>query len=363
MRALLLAAFAALSAAAAVPFEVEKLVSRDEIIWGFDFLPDGKIILTERSGTLVLYDPATKKSVEIPGGPAVYAEGQGGLLDARVHPNYAQNGWVYLTYSLAVKGGATTALGRGVLKNGRLNEFKLLFAAKETKKTDLHFGSRIEFLDGYLFMTVGERNSRHDAQKLGLHMGKVLRLTEDGKPAAGNPFEKTPGALPEIWSYGHRNPQGLARRPGTKELWSAEFGPRGGDELNKVAPAANYGWPVVTYGKEYWGPSIGEGTEKSGMTPPVEFWVPSISPSALAFYDGKAFPAWKGNAFLACLSATHLRRLVLSTPGESAPIVTAQEKLLGDRDWRFRAVRQGPDGYLYFSTDEGLLARLVPARP
>ena len=345
----------ALAAPAPAPFEVEVLATRPGVVWGFDFLPDGRILLTERAGRLILLDPKTGAAAPVSGVPEVYARGQGGLLDIRLHPKFAKNRWVYLTWAMPVQGGATTALGRGRLEGAALKDFRVLFTAKDPADSDIHFGSRLEFLDGRLFMTVGERNRRHQAQDLGRHMGKVLRLTEDGAPAPNNPFAGKDGALPEIWSLGHRNPQGLAARPKSLQLWSAEFGPRGGDELNLIKPGANYGWPVITYGREYWGPKIGEGSAKEGLEQPVAKWVPSISPSALAFYDGKAFPAWRGSAFLACLSGSRLQRLTLE--GDS---VVAQESLLAGRGWRFRAVRGGPDGFLYFSTDEGLLARLVP---
>lgn len=357
MTATLLLLAASALAADGPAYTVEVLLQGRGVIWGFDFLPDGRILLTEREGALILFDPKSKKAVEVPGAPEVRARGQGGLLDVKLHPDFAKNGWAYLAYSEPVRGGATTALGRGKLAGGKLAGFTPLFSAQEPNRNDIHYGTRIVFDGPHLFMTVGDRNDRHKAQDLGHHNGKVLRLTHDGQAAPGNPFEETAGALPEIWSYGHRNPQGLALRPGTRELWSCEFGPRGGDELNLIRPGRNYGWPVVTYGREYWGPKIGEGTHKKGMEQPVAHWTPVISPSGMNFYDGKAFPAWKGSLFIANLSSTHLRRLTLQ-----GTKVVAEESLLGDKNWRFRHVRQGPDGYLYFSTDEGRLARLVPER-
>lgn len=354
---LLLAAAAFAADVPSARFEVDVLLQGRGVIWGFDFLPDGRILLTERGGALVIFDPKTKSAAEVPGAPEVRAKGQGGLLDVKLHPDFAENGWVYLAYSEPVGGGATTALGRGRLKGGKLEGFTRLFSAREPNGNVIHYGTRILFDGAHLFLTVGDRNDRHKAQDLGAHNGKVLRLTHDGRPAAGNPFEAVPGALPEIWSYGHRNPQGLALRPGTRELWSCEFGPRGGDELNLIKPGGNYGWPVVTYGREYWGPTIGEGTDKKGMEQPIAHWTPVISPSGMDFYDGNAFPSWKGSLFIGNLSSTHLRRLTLK-----GAAVAAQEVLLADSDWRFRQVRQGPDGFLYFSTDEGRLARLIPAR-
>ncbi|MBI4424878.1 MAG: PQQ-dependent sugar dehydrogenase [Elusimicrobia bacterium] len=336
-------------------FEVEVLLERRDVIWGFDFLPDGRIILTERGGRVALFDPKAKRAQEVKGAPEVFARGQGGLLDVRVHPRFSENRWIYLTYSEPVGKKATTALARARLEGHELKGLQRLFSAREPSEQEIHFGSRLEFDGPHLFMTVGERNDRRTAQVLERHTGKILRLTHDGTAAEGNPFAGRPGALPEIWSLGHRNPQGLALRPGTGELWSAEFGPRGGDELNRIRPGANYGWPVITYGREYWGPRIGEGTEKEGLERPVSQWTPSISPSGLAFYEGKAFPAWRGNAFLACLSGNQLRRVAFKG-GQ----VAEQEVLLGERGWRFRHVRQGPDDLLYFSTDEGKLGRLSP---
>lgn len=341
-----LASLLAVSLAAAAPPapDAEILTRRSDVVWGFDFLPDGRILLTERKGRLVVFDPKTKKAAEIAGAPAVWARGQGGLLDVRVHPGFAKNRWIYLTWSEPVDGGAATALGRGRLEDGRLEGFQRLFLSNAGGGKGEHFGSRIEFDGPHVYVSLGERGNRDLAQDLTRHNGKLVRLTHDGKPAGAG----LPGALPEIWTWGHRNAQGLALRPGTTQLWSAEMGPRGGDELNLIERGANYGWPVITYGREYYGPRIGT-TEKEGMKQPVARWVPSISPSAMAFHEGAVY--------LACLSGERLRRVALD--GDKAG---EQRDALADRGWRFRNVRSGPDGRLYFSTDEGLLGRLVPAR-
>ncbi|MBI2386623.1 MAG: PQQ-dependent sugar dehydrogenase [Elusimicrobia bacterium] len=352
---LLLAPLLAVSLASAAPrpaFKVEILARRADVVWGFDFLPDGRIILTERKGRLGVYDPKTKEVSAVAGAPAVWGRGQGGLLDVRVHPDFAKNHWIYLTWSQPVEGGAATALGRGRLEGGKLEGFERLFLSNAGGGTGEHFGSRIEFDGPRLYVSLGERGHRDLAQDLRRHNGKIVRLAHDGKPDGAN----LPGALPDVWSWGHRNPQGLAVRPGTKQLWSSEMGPRGGDELNLVKRGVNYGWPVITYGREYHGPRIGPAA-KEGMAQPAAYWVPSISPSAMAFYDGTAFPEWKGSVFLACLSGERLRRVALE--GDAAG---EQEDVLADRGWRFRNVRQGPDGLLYFSTDEGLLGRLAPVR-
>lgn len=331
---------------------VEVLFRREGVVWGFDFLPDGRIVFTERGGFLGVWDPRGGEVAAIQGAPEVWAHGQGGLLDAKVHPDFARNRLLYLTWSHPVDGGAATALGRGKLEGSRLVGWERLLLTNAGGRKGEHFGSRLVFHGEHLFMTVGERGERKFAQDPRRHNGKLLRLTHDGLPAGAGLAE----ALPEIWTLGHRNPQGVAIQPGTGRVWVAEFGPRGGDELNLIKAGANYGWPAVTYGREYWGPRIGP-THKAGMEQPIVQWTPVISPSGLAFYDGDAFPAWKGSVFLACLSGNHLRRVTLD--GEKAG---AQEKLLGDRGWRFRQVRQGPDGFLYFSTDEGLLARLIPGK-
>lgn len=334
-------------------FTLENLVSRDEVIWGFDFLPDEKIIFTERSGKMFLFDPSTKKVTELTGTPKVYAEGQGGLLDVRVDPKFKENKRLFFTYSEPLKDKNTTAVGVAILEGGKLSNVKKIFAADYAVDEDYHYGSRIEFdKSGNLFVTIGERGQRDPVWDLGNHLGKVIRITPEGKPAEGNPYLGDKKAKPENFALGIRSPQGLAMHPETGELWEAEMGPRGGDEINVIEPKVNYGWPKVTKGREYYGPKIGK-EKMDGVREPVEFWVPSISPSGMGFYSGDKFPKWKGNLFLGCLSGEHLRRLVLD--GRK---VVKQEKLLEDLDARFRSVRQGSDGYLYFSTDDGKITRL-----
>ncbi len=330
--------------------KVELILQRDDVIWGFDFFKNGRIVFSERGGKLAVYDPVKKATTVLAGTPLVFAKGQGGMLDVRVHPKTEE---IYFSYSEPVKGGATTALGRAQVRDGKLVGFRKLFSAHEPNSNTIHFGSRIEFKDGLIFLTVGDRDNRHKAQDLSFHNGKVLRLTEDGAPAPGNPFAKKAGAKPEIWSYGHRNPQGLVLDAKTGELWEAEFGPRGGDELNLVKQGLNYGWPVITYGREYYGPKIGEGASKAGMEQPVVHWTPSISPSALTVYRGSRFPEWEGQFFLACLSGTRIQRVKLQN-GKAVE----QEILLADQAARFRNIRTGPDGYIYFSTDDGKIGRV-----
>lgn len=348
----LLASLSVLAKPKKSPYKAETLVSRDDVIWGFDFLPDGNVIFTERGGKLNIYDVKTKKVQNISGVPAVYTAGQAGLLDVRVHP---KNGFIYFTYSEPVGDNkSTTALARAKLVDNKLTELKKLFTAERANSNDIHYGSRIDFKDDYVFMTIGDRDERHHAQDLGYHQGKVIRLLQDGSIPKDNPYTTSKVTKHEIWSKGHRSPQGLAFRPGTDELWEAEMGPRGGDEMNVIKKAANYGWPVITYGREYWGPKIGEGDKKEGMEQPITYWVPSISPSGMAFYTGDKIPEWKGNLFLGTLSGEHLRRLELAEQK-----VVKQEELFQDLEYRWRNVRTGPDGYLWFSTDEGKIGRIT----
>lgn len=322
-----------------------------------DFLPDGKMIFTERSGKMFIFDEKTQTTVEIKGIPKVHHAGQGGLLDVKVHPDFAKNNFIYFTYSEPMKAASTTAIGRGELQGNELKNFKKLFSANKPNSYDHHYGSRIVFDGkGHVFFGVGDRGEDNEAQNLSRHQGKIIRLNEDGSIPKDNPFVNNKNALPEIWSYGQRNPQGLILHPETKELWEAEFGPMGGDEINLIRSGKNYGWPIITYGKEYSGHPVGKGiTKKEGLEQPVTYWVPSISPSGIDFYMGTKFPTWKGNLFLANLSSQHLRRLVFR-----GTQVVKQEELLKDLDYRFRHVRSGPDGYIYVGTDEGVIGRIRP---
>lgn len=325
--------------------------------WGLAFLPDGAMLVTERDGRLKLLRGG--EVTEIGGVPEVVASGQGGLLDVALHPSFAETRWVYLTYAGRGDEGVSTHLARARLEGEALTGLEVLLRSKAVTSGGRHFGSRLQFDgQGHLFMTIGDRGDSDNGQRLGNHAASVLRLTEDGGVPDDNPFVGQAGALPEIWSYGHRNPQGLARHRETGGIWAVEHGPRGGDELNLIERGVNYGWPVITYGKAYSGLSIGEGTEKPGMAQPARYWVPSISPSGLTFYDGEAFPKWRGSLFLGALSGQALVRLTLD--GER---VTGEERLLEALDERIRDVRQGPDGLLYLLTDDddGRLLRLEPA--
>lgn len=346
-------------------FSVETVAEGLDRPWGLAFLPDRRMLVTEKAGRLRLILPDGKVQPAVTGLPKVDARGQGGLLDVAVAPDFATSRLIYFTFSEAGEGGVNgTALGRGKLAENaaRLEDVAVIWRQTPKYASTKHFGSRIAFApDGKMFVTTGERSDaefRVKSQALDETLGKVVRLELDGKPAAGNPFEGRADAKPEIWSYGHRNIQGAAINPADGALWVTEHGPRGGDELNKAEAGKNYGWPVITYGTEYSGGKIGDGlTEKEGMEQPVHYWVPSIGTSGLAFYTGDAYPGWKGDAFVGGLAIPMLSRLEMD-----GPKVVKEERLLEDLGERIRDVRQGPDGLLYLITDssEGRVLRLKP---
>ena len=329
--------------------------------WSLAFLPDGRMLVTERPGRLRIVTKDGTLSGPLAGVPAVDDVGQGGLLDVALDPGFAENSTIYLSFAEPGDGGTNgTAVARARLGDAGLADVKVIFRQQPKFRSSHHFGSRLVFArDGSLFVTTGDRNSQRDkVQDLGTHIGKVLRITPDGGVPADNPFVGRQGTLPEIWSYGHRNLQGAALHPETGELWTHEHGPRGGDEVNITRAGRNYGWPVITYGREYSGPAIGEGTAKAGMEQPVHYWVPSIAPSGMAFHDGRNHPEWKGQLFVGALAAAQLVRLAVDPDGK----VRHEERIgIGKR---VRDVREGPDGALYLLTDEdaGEILRVVPAR-
>ncbi len=326
--------------------------------WGMAFLPNGELLVTEKAGRLLRIDAGNGRGTAIDGVPDVAASGQGGLLDVALHPDFASNRLVYLSYSEPRDDGTLTAVGRGRLENGRLSAFEVLFRGTPAVDASHHFGSRLVFDgDGHLFITSGERGQRDNVQQLDNYHGKVVRLTESGGIPEDNPFVADFGALAGIYSYGHRNPQGMAQHPETGAIWLNEHGPRGGDEVNIVRPGENYGWPEVTLGKEYYGPAIGV-ESRPDVVEPIYGWTPSIAPSGMAFYQGDMFPHWQGNLFVGSLKFTHLARLELD-----GGHVVAEERLLDDRGWRIRAVEAGPEGALYLLVDDDSapLVRLVPA--
>lgn len=337
---------------AAVHFEA--LADVGDSVWGIDFLPSGEMIFTQKSGKLSILNLTQGNIIEVSGLPAVRAHGQGGLLDVRVHPRFKENQLIYFSYTEPVGSNVTTAIMRARLVGHTLVDQQRLFSGHAPSNSGLHFGSRIEFDgEGHIFFTMGERGQRDFAQQLTHHQGKLMRLNEDGSVPMDNPFVQTSGARPEIWALGLRSPQGLARHPVTGQLWEAEMGPQGGDEVNLISRGINLGWPVITYGEEYGGGRIGT-TAREGMAQPVTYWVPSISPSGITFYSGDKYPQWRNNLFIATLSGGHVRRLEISENR-----VTQQEELLGELGLRWRCPRTGPDGYLYLSTDDGRIGRLI----
>ncbi len=372
-RVLLVMAFIALamflSAAASAPdvikseehtLRIVKIVSGLEHPWGHAFLPDNRIIITERPGRLRIVENGQLNLEPVAGLPAIVARGQGGLLDVALHPDFATNQLVYLTYSAAGASGVGTEVARGKLIGNRLEDVEVIFRMAPKSNTGHHFGSRLVFdQKGYLYITLGDRGEKKRAQLSGDHAGSVIRLHDDGRVPLDNPFVGKQGWQPEKYTLGHRNMQGAALHHETGEVWTHEHGPQGGDEINIIRPGINYGWPLITYGVNYViGTQIGEGTHKPGMAQPLYYWVPSIAPSGMTFYTGDKFPRWSGNLMVGALKDQMLVRLSLN--GEK---VVSEERLLKNRLGRIRDVSQGPDGYLYLLTDEkdGMLVRIEPA--
>jgi aldose sugar dehydrogenase len=367
---LLAAAAAALAAGAQERVQFDRVLSEDASFrvvrvagalshpWSMAFLPDGGILVTERAGRLLLLSGGSARQVS--GLPEIRAGGQGGLLDLALHPEYERNGWLYFSYTAGRGAELGTRVARARIAGTRLADLQVLYTQEPGSSSTIHFGSRLAFSsDGSLLVSLGERGNRDRAQDLRDSAGSVLRLTDDGRVPPGNPFAGRGDALAEIWTWGHRNPQGLTVQPETGLIWEVEHGPQGGDELNLLQPGRNYGWPVITHGREYSGAKVGDGlTEKPGMEQPKAWWVPSISPSGMVFYTGSAFPSWKGNLFIGALSGQQLRRVVLE-----GTRVVRQEVLLKNNLGRIRDVRQGPKGSIWLLTDEeqGGLYRLEPA--
>jgi glucose/arabinose dehydrogenase len=324
--------------------------------WGLAFLPDGRMLVTERPGRLRIVAADGSLSAPVAGVPAVRAVGQGGLLDVALDPDFASNGLVYLSYAESGEGDLSgAAVARGRLAGSALEDVEVIFRQQPKVDSRQHYGTRLVFApDGRLFITLGDRGSQRAlVQDPGTHIGKVLRIGRDGSIPADNPWAGRAGAKPELFSLGHRNIQGATLHPATGELWTHEHGPRGGDEVNITRKGRNYGWPVITYGREYHGPSIGEGRTKAGMEQPLHYWVPSIAPSGMTFYTGESIPAWKGNLLVGALAAMQLVRLELSPDNR----VTHEERIaLGER---IRDVRQGPDGAVYLLTDTGKTSRML----
>ena len=340
------------------PVKVETLADGLENPWGMAFLPDGRVLVTEKVGTLRIVDKKGAVSDPIKGVPEVAASGQGGLLDVALDPDFKTNSLVYLSYSEPGDGGAGTAVARGKLSDMTLDDVKVIFSQKPKVDGGNHFGSRLVFApDGKLFVTLGERFKFEPAQDLQSHLGKIVRINPDGSVPDDNPFVGKDDALPEIWSYGHRNVQGAAINPKTGKLWTIEFGPKGGDELNIPEPGKNYGWPVVSWGTHYDGEDIPNPPTQPEFTDAIYHWNPVISPSGMTFYTGDVFPDWQGNILIAGLSSTAIVRLTL----DGDKVASEDRIAMGSR---IRDVVQGPDGVVYALTDggDGKLLRLTPEK-
>lgn len=338
-------------------FIIDRVVTGLENPWGMAFLPGGDLLITERPGRLRLVRNGELLPDPIRGVPDVRATNQGGLLDIALHPQYEENGWIYLTYSKPEAGETNTAVMRARLSGMELTDQEEIFWAEPLRSPGRHYGSRIVFnRDGYLFVSVGESGNMEAAQDLTSHMGTVIRLHDDGQIPEDNPFFGQEDALPEIWSFGHRNPQGMVLHPETGEIWSHEHGPRGGDEINIIERSENYGWPEVTFGINYNGTPITEDTARPGMRSPIHYWDPSIAPSGMAFVTGGRYPGWEGDLMSGALAFQLLNRNVIN--GRQ---VVHEERLLQGIG-RVRDVRMGPDGFLYLAVEsEGAILRLLPA--
>lgn len=328
--------------------------------WGITSLPDGRLLVTEKAGSMRIVNSSGAVSEPITGAPAVNSTGQGGLLGITLDPDFASNRMIFWSFSQDNPGGTLTAIAKGKLSadEKKIENATVIYQATPAYNGDKHYGGRLVFDGaGNLIISTGERSdlaTRPQAQDVNSGLGKIIRITKDGKPAAGNPFLDKAGHRPEIFSYGHRNPQGLAIHPVTKEVWDSEMGPRGGDEINVLRAGVNYGWPTITYGIEYSGEKINNGkTQQDGMEQPVYYWDPVLSPSGMTFYSGAAMPEWKNNLFIGGLSSKHIARIVIENNK-----VVGEERLLAGENQRFRDITQGTDGALYAITDEGRLYRI-----
>ncbi|MEL6652932.1 MAG: PQQ-dependent sugar dehydrogenase [Bacteroidota bacterium] len=354
--------FAGVQKSEKLDFTVDTVLSGLMSPWGMVWLPNGDMLFTEKNGDLRLYSDGKLHPDPIAGLPEVKVQGQGGLLDIELHPEYSRNGWIYLSFSSPPQGneegkGANTTLIRAKLDGHRLVNVERLFKALPNYNKGQHFGGRIEFdREGYLYLSVGDRGGRDEVQNLNSSRGRIYRMNDDGTVPADNPFVNEEGVWKQMYSYGHRNPQGLALHPETGELWEHEHGPKGGDEVNIVRAGKNYGWPTITYGINYNGTKITDETAREGMEQPITYWVPSIAPCGMDFVEDDRYGAWKNNLLVGSLKFRYLKRLEISNN-----TVTHQETLL-DGIGRVRCIRQAPDGFIYISTEgPGLIIRLIPA--
>lgn len=337
-------------------FTPQRLYENLQNPWGMAWLPDGTLLITEKAGEILIFKDDKFTGQKVEGVPRVMSEGQGGLLDIEVHPNYDQNKWIYISYSKPGKGGSSTAITRFKLDGNKMIEKQDLFEAKPYLPADYHFGSRIIFdKDNKMFFSVGERGTMEKVWQLNNDHGKIHRLNDDGTVPNDNPFVNQAGAKPSIWSYGHRNPQTMVYDKENNRVWAIEHGPRGGDELNLVEKGKNYGWPKTSYGINYDGSVLTDKKEMEGVTNPVHYWVPSIAPCGGVFVTSDRYPAWQGDILVGALALRHIARVELS-----GTKYAGEEKLLQDTA-RFRSVAQSPDGFIYAVTEgPGLLLKLVP---
>ncbi|HMI05229.1 MAG TPA: PQQ-dependent sugar dehydrogenase [Pedobacter sp.] len=347
----------------AADLKIETVVTGLNMPWATAFLPDGRLLVTERIGKLRLVKDGILDPIEITGLPKILYKGQGGLLDIALHPDYKSNGWIYISYSSpkadgeeGEDGGANTALLRAKLRDHELTDIQVLFKALPNVKSTPHFGGRIIFdKKGYVFLSLGERGQKENAQNLSKDQGKVIRLHEDGKIPADNPFVKTDGARPEIWSYGHRNPQGMVIHPTTGVIWEHEHGPQGGDELNIIGRGKNYGWPLITFGIDYDNSIISKDTARTGLEQPLIYWRPSIAPCGMAFITSEKFKDWNGDLLIGSLKFMYLQHLVVK--GNK---ILSREIIL-ENIGRVRDIRQGPDGNIYVVLENsGKIVRISP---
>jgi aldose sugar dehydrogenase len=339
-------------------YTVDKLYEGFKNPWGMAWLPDGRMLVTEKAGEILVFKNNKFTGVKLEGVPKVFAQGQGGLLDIKLHPNYNQNKWIYISYSKPVEGGATTAIMRFKLNGNQLVEKKDIFLAKPFLKADFHFGSRIVFdKDNIMYFSVGERGTQPKVQELDNDHGKIHRIYDDGRIPQDNPFVGQKGASPSIWTYGHRNPQGMVYDAATNRIWAVEHGPKGGDELNLIEKGKNYGWPKTSHGINYNGTILTEHKELPGIEKSVRIWVPSIAPCGMTQVTSNKYPDWKGNLLVGALAHRHIARVQLD-----GTKYKTEEKLVQDIG-RVRCVAQGPDGYIYAVTEgPGLLIRLMPKK-
>lgn len=342
----------------ALNYTTETVISDLDIPWGTAILPDGSFLITEKTGTLIHYKNNTKTNIT--GLPDIYVRGQGGLLDIELHPNYPENGWIYFTFgsSEGEGDGGNTALMRAKISNNALVDKQLLYKGDINTKKGQHWGSRIAFDDaGYLYFSIGDRGNRDvNPQDITRDSGKIYRLNDDGSIPNDNPFVDEEGAKTAIYSYGHRNPQGMTKNPFTGAIWVNEHGPKGGDEINVIEKGKNFGWPVISYGVNYSGTPFTDITEKEGMEQPLFYWVPSIAPSGMAFVNSDKYPDWKGNVLVGSLKFKYLERLVLENNE-----VIKREKLFEDIG-RVRNVLQAPDGYIYVAVEGKGIVKIVPEK-